>query len=331
MNSLRTLLELLNQVSDPTTSKSLQQYKMQLLRLFPLIFGRRARIAIAITLLLVIIDSGGQRKSNITLPRPQTTNEITWELPDGSIIPMGKIATTHYIDGVELVEDSSMVRLKTHNNNNQQGYHILNVPEKFNYKLVLPDGTIVQLNAASRLKIPADFGSKKRELFLEGEGFFDITPNPRQLLTIHCGQADILALGTSLNVNNYDNNVQVALATGSIIVSTKDKKRQLKPGQVIIIDSSTGQMEIDITKYISALAWLDGHYNTAGKSMEEVRSALERWYGVTIVFDDPDFSKNHFGSAFFRNQPLDSFLHRLKTAGYLESYELEKDGKLHLK
>jgi len=330
MNSLRTLLELLNQVSDPTTSKSLQHYKMQLLRLFSLIFGRNARIAIFIMLLLVIRDSG-YRKSNTTLPRLQTTNEITWELPDGNIIALGKIATTHHIDGVELVEDSSILRLKIYNNNNQQGYHILNVPEKFNYTLVLPDGTIVQLNAASRLKIPADFGSKKRELFLEGEGFFDITPNPRQLLTIHCGQADILALGTSLNVNNYDNNVQVALATGSIIVSAKDTKRQIKPGQVIIIDSSTGQMEIDTTKYISALAWLDGHYNTAGKSMEEVKSALERWYGVKIVFDDPDLSKSHFGSAFFRKEPLDSFLHRLKAAGYLESYELEEDGKLHLK
>ena len=304
---------------------------MQLSHLFSRMFGRNMRIAITITLVLSIMPSGRNRVSKITLLRIQDSNGITWELPSGSIIPMGKITTTHSIDGVKLEEDSSMVRLITYNSKNQQGYHTLHIPKKLNYTLVLPDGTSVRLNAASRLRIPADFGSKKRELFLDGEGFFDIAPNAKQLLTIHCGQTDILALGTSLNVSNYDNTVQVALVTGSIRVTARDKQRQLRPGQVIRIDSITGQMNIDNTNYISALAWLDGYYYTSGKSMEEVKSALERWYGVSIVFDNPDFSQNRFGSSFLRKEPLDSFLNRIKRAGYLERYEMEKDGKLHFK
>lgn len=331
MNFLVFLLKLLNKLLDPATYKKLQQCKPQLFRLFSRIFGRNVRIGIAIALPVIIVGYGWFRMPKISLPTAQATSEITWDLPGGGTIPMGKITTTHWIDGGELVDDRSVVRFITHNNHKQQGCHILSVPEKLNYTLVLPDGTKVRLNAASRLTIPADFGSKKRELFLEGEGFFDIAPKAGQLLTIHSGKTDILALSTALDVSTYDNNVQVALAAGSIIVSAQDKTRQLRPGEVITVDNITGQMDIDTMKYIGALAWLDGRYDTFGKSMEEVKGALERWYGVTIVFDDSDFAKRHFGSAFFRNQPLDSFLNKLKSLGYLESYSIEKDGKLHLR
>jgi len=331
MNFWVFLLNLINHIIEPATYEPIMKGKAQLLRLFSRLWGRNARFAAGIALPVLMVTYGWYRMQKIHPLPVREAACITWELPSGGVIPILGIPTTLSIDGGELIIDSATIRFVTHNNNNLKGCHMLNVPARYYSKLILPDGTVAQLNSGSRLQIPADFGCKKRELSLQGEGFFNIAPDARQLLTIHSGKADILALGTSLNINNFGGNMKAALVEGSIIVSVKDKKRQLKPGQEATIDKITGQVAVDTFQHIRVLGWLNGRYEAAGKTMEEVKDAIERWYNVKVVFDNPDLGKAICSGAMFRNQPLEVFLNNLKAVGYLVDYYTDNEGMVHLK
>lgn len=330
MKLLGFLMELFNLLIDPATYEPITRCKTALLRFLSRVFGSKARIAASITITIMIVAFALYRMPRTESSPTQGTTGITWEQAGGGVIRISGIHTTLPITGGELIMDSTTIRFVTKNNYNLQGCHILTVPNGFYTKVIFPDGTVVWLNAGSRLLIPADFGYKKRELFLEGEGFFDIAPDPRKLLTIHNGQADILALGTSLNINSYGNNMKVSLVEGSIIVSLRDKKTQLKAGQELIMDKTTGQMAVDTFNQSYALGWIQGRYNTSGQTMEEVRAALIRWYNVNIVFDNPDLAKQLYNGAFSRGEPLETFLNNLKISGYLD-YNIDSEGTVHLK
>jgi ferric-dicitrate binding protein FerR (iron transport regulator) len=208
---------------------------------------------------------------------------------------------------------------------------MLFVPKGYIYKLILPDSTVVELNADSWICIPADYGCLKRELFFEGEAFFDIAPDARRLLTIHSGPVDVLALGTSVNINNYDgNNIQVALVEGSVIVSTTDRKKQLKAGEAATIEKHTSLMAIDTFSLTHTLGWRQGRYDAQGKTMKEIAAVMERWYNIKVVFDNPDLANQVLSGALFRNQPPEKYLKNFKDLGFLDYY-MDDESTLHLK
>jgi hypothetical protein len=336
MNLFFYFLKLLNKLFNPSAYEPLLKYKPQVLRLLSRIFGRNTRTALAILLLLVIIGYGIYRLQQeetpiAAAPPAKEAAGITWKGADNRIINIGKIASTYYVSGGALTADSSMVRFITHNNSTQDGYHMLFVPKGYIYKLILPDSTVVELNADSWICIPADYGCLKRELFFEGEAFFDIAPDARRLLTIHSGPVDVLALGTSVNINNYDgNNIQVALVEGSVIVSTTDRKKQLKAGEAATIEKHTSLMAIDTFSLTHTLGWRQGRYDAQGKTMKEIAAVMERWYNIKVVFDNPDLANQVLSGALFRNQPPEKYLKNFKDLGFLDYY-MDDESTLHLK
>jgi len=103
---------------------------------------------------------------------------------------------------------------------------------KSHSNLQFPDGTSVVLNENSRISYNADFGKVKREIFLEGEAYFDVAKNPGVPLIIHAKNVDIKVLGTSFNVKAYpaDKGVETSLIKGAVEVSSK-----IWPGQKILL------------------------------------------------------------------------------------------------
>lgn len=332
MRFLTFLFEQIMNLLDPANYEAFNRMRTAFQRLCSKIktLGPKARIAIGIAL-FILIAAYGWYLVNKNMPAPvPAANENTWTSPNGRTIALGKITGPYNIEGGELVVDNDTVHFITHNNSKLQGCHTLTVPKGHSCKLVLPDGTSVMLNADSKIQISAVYGCGERELFLEGEGFFDIFPRAGQPLTVHSCKTAILALGTSFNVNTYTDKLQVALATGSVLVDPNGKKMQLQPGQMAIKDKNTGQITITTFFDTRALGWMEGRYDITGKPMEEVKGVLERWYNVTVVFDNPDLAKQMFGGAIFRNEPLITFLKVCKEQGYF-NYETGDDGNLHLK
>ncbi len=169
--------------------------------------------------------------------------------------------------------------------------------------LTLPDGSIVQLNAKSKVSYAEDF-AKKREVYLDGEAYFEVTHNESIPFIVHTGQADIKVLGTRFNVRNYANEqkMEAALLTGSIeltLHADAQHKILLKPSDKIIVkknadgaaitpSSADNQVEKTSIKVqdsvIVETSWLNDKLAFDDKPFSEIALDLERKFDVKIEF-----------------------------------------------
>lgn len=150
----------------------------------------------------------------------------------------------------------------------------------------LPDGSIVQMNAESRLEYMEGF-TADRSVRLSGEAFFNVKKNPDRPFVISTGDVKTTVLGTSFNINAYpeQNEIKVTVASGKVAVQAEGKGVELRPGDQASYweaDHSITTRQVDVAHF---LAWKRGILVFDGSSLVEVVSALERWYGVSIVLD----------------------------------------------
>lgn len=156
--------------------------------------------------------------------------------------------------------------------------------------LVLSDGTEVQLNADSKLMLPTVFEANKREVFLEGEAYFDVAKNPDKPFYIHSGAALIRILGTSLGVRSYpeDENVSVVVKEGKVSLQSGNTSGSateaiLNPGQAGLLHLSDNSISTrpvaDMELYLS---WTEGYLKFKNTPMQEVARQLERKYDIEV-------------------------------------------------
>lgn len=185
--------------------------------------------------------------------------------------------------------------------------------------LQLADGTSVWLNAGSKLSFPTSFKNlDERKVKLTGEGFFKVTKNARQPFIVSTSQLDVKVLGTSFNVNAYENenNITVALEEGKIsLLQQKNGKEKevltLSPLEIANYDIKNNKIiqstATDLKQYT---AWKDGLIVFADDPIEKVISRLENWYNVTIEVSDPKILQYHITGTFDDNS-LDQVLYFL--------------------
>ncbi len=158
----------------------------------------------------------------------------------------------------------------------------------------LPDGTIVKLNADSKLTILSDYGNQKREVFLEGEAFFDVYEDPQRPFKVHTGEVTTTALGTSFNVRAFDTDtesrrVEVSLVTGKVRISGNNARAVLQPGEQVVVNSDRFvKQSFDSEK---VLAWKEGFVCFNDTGFLQIANELERWYDVDIEIAGLDSDK----------------------------------------
>jgi transmembrane sensor len=152
---------------------------------------------------------------------------------------------------------------------------------------VLPDGTKVWLNAQSRLLYPGSFG-KTREVFLEGEAYFDVVEDPSRPFLVHADDITIRVLGTAFNIKSYpdDRTISTTLVRGKVVIETVDNRNgktiELEPNQQAVFNHESNDIElheVDANRYAS---WTNGSLVFEDDQVYDVLKTLERWYGVQI-------------------------------------------------
>lgn len=210
------------------------------------------------------------------------------------------------------------------------GYNTLMVPPKMDYKLVLSDGTEVWMNATSKLRFPFNFSGDKREVYLEGEAYFNIAKNDAQPFIVHTQKTDIEVLGTAFNVNAYsDDNTKTALISGAVIARANGKEVRLRPGQEAVYNDDKGYIVHSFDES-EVLAWMKGIYVFHNTSLLEISHVIERWYGVQVVFDSEALASKRFTGGLEKLQRLDYFLETLEIIADIK-YWYDESGVLHLK
>ncbi|WP_295118471.1 FecR domain-containing protein [uncultured Chitinophaga sp.] len=201
--------------------------------------------------------------------------------------------------------------------NGEMQYNTISTPKGRQFRVTLPDGTIVWLNAASSIRYPTFFAGKDRRVQVNGEVYFEVAQNAQQPFRVSVNnKEEIDVLGTHFNVNAYENeqHIETTLLQGSIRVSTvaaySSKGVTLKPGQQSQITPGGGQPDILVSDAVDTdkvMAWKNGAFNFDNLSLDEAMRVLERWYDIEVVYENgiPDIQ---FGGEIDRNVSLSELL-----------------------
>lgn len=169
----------------------------------------------------------------------------------------------------------------------------------------LADGSTVWLNADSHLRYPKAFTGPLREVTLEGEAFFKVTPNPKQPFVVRLATGSVRVLGTSFNIRAYpgDSTVEMSVVTGRVAFvpqpTTPDQPPQpgrkvamtqpdtlfLLPNVKAIQSLNRQSVATQPTVAVNQIAWTESKLIFRNTPMGEVAKTLERWYGTPVTLE----------------------------------------------
>lgn len=163
-------------------------------------------------------------------------------------------------------------------------YNTIETPKGGQYRVQLPDGTAVWLNAQSSLRYPTSFQAlDERRVELSGEGYFQVAKDKAHPFIVKSTGQIVKVLGTHFNINNYaDESVaRTTLLEGSVQLNGQ---MILKPGQQAIIPVSGG-ISINKVDVDEAVAWKNNKFIFADENIESIMRKLERWYNVEVSYE----------------------------------------------
>ncbi|HEX9509764.1 MAG TPA: FecR domain-containing protein [Puia sp.] len=211
-------------------------------------------------------------------------------------------------------------------------YNILSTPKGGQYRLVLPDGSQVWLNAASSIRYPTAFSGKERKVEVSGEAYFEITKNasmPFRVLADHQLKAahpmEIEVLGTRFNVNAYADEaaIRTTLLEGSVKVSKGASSGLLRPGQQAQLQDNGEIRWIPDADTENAVAWKNGVFEFGDESLQTVMRQISRWYDVEVVYEG-NIPADKFTGRVSRNTSLSGVLKILKLSDIRLTIENKK-------
>lgn len=182
----------------------------------------------------------------------------------------------------------------------------------------LPDGSLVTLAPKSQLRYPSKFTGTNREVYLEGEAFFEVSKNPHQPFRVHSGGWVTQVLGTKFNVSAVRGAGQtaVSLVEGKVEVFDKREHYLLAPGQQLRAEHTTGHIYRQTFDAAKVTGWRTNKLVFRNEKLGDVAGQIERLYGVKLVFADAATAEVRLWAT-FENEPLPAVLAALELAGPL--------------
>jgi transmembrane sensor len=223
------------------------------------------------------------------------------------------------------------------------GYNTVSTKPGNRSTIHLPDGTVVWLNADSRLAYNVNGPGPNREVQLTGEAYFDVAKDKDHPFLIHTPTIDIRVLGTAFDVRSYGNehNTEASLFQGSVEVmlhNNPDKKIILQPNEKLIVhndemivggiqvkpatDDNADEPLMTVGKvhyqqkdssFMETL-WMKNQLAFDNRTLEEVALQIERWYGVKVTVTDQEMLSTRY-SAVFEDESLQQVMEALKLTG----------------
>lgn len=196
----------------------------------------------------------------------------------------------------------------------------------------LPDGTLAHINAGSSLMYPSFFDKNKREVFLSGEGYFEVAHNPEKPFIVKTNDLDVTAVGTIFNVSAYpaDKIIETVLVEGKVILADKSsllfkKDYTLSPNELATFDresQKTTTREIDVNQYV---AWHNGFLDFQSTDLSRIVLRLERYYNIKIVLTNPMLGTRSITGKLILKEDKDWAMKVLASTARAELIKIEED------
>lgn len=185
-------------------------------------------------------------------------------------------------------------------------------------EMFMPDGTHVFLNSGSEIKYSVEGIDGVREIFLEGEALFEVAKMNGKPFLVHTPSYDIRVTGTVFNVKAYTGETETAttLVEGTVLIEASARlqlanKIELKPGEQLIYHGGSKKISVQEVNTTMYTAWKDNRMIFVNMNMKELKTLLERKFGVEIEIRDQSILRYHYDGT-FRNETIFEVLEVLK-------------------
>jgi len=255
--------------------------------------------AVAATLILIIAGSYLYYKRDthtspafVQTPAPRPSHDVApgktramLTLSNGKTIVLDP--TSHGMvgqdSGVNISNTDSVLTYQGKSESRSLAYNTLSTAKGEQYSVTLSDGTKVWLNAASELRFPIQFTGKDRKVEVSGEAYFEVAKNASKPFYVSSGNMNVRVLGTSFDINAYDNEPMVSTTLLDGLVSINDRIR-LSPNQQSRMEKDGSIKVIRDIDVDEAVAWKNGAFSFNNADITTVMRQLERWYDIEVVY-----------------------------------------------
>lgn len=225
-----------------------------------------------------VIASASHNSNDIQLIVPGS-GEIVVDVEDKKIV--------HSNDGMVCVGDKAMNVSSESAKGKQEEMIQLWVPYGKHIQLELADGSVLDVNAGTRVIYPKTFRKDCREIYVEGEIFIDVQHTHNVPFIVHTNHYDVNVLGTAFNIMAYKDEMQSEIVLLRGKVEVKDQKEQrylMKPDEKVSFNGTmyAGKEKVDASEYV---AWKNGLFILKGEPLNHVLERLTRYYNRKIECD----------------------------------------------
>lgn len=160
----------------------------------------------------------------------------------------------------------------------------ISTPRGGTYKITLPDGTLVILNAESTLRFPSAFSGKHRAVELAGEGYFEVAKDSDHPFIVQTNGQHAQVLGTHFNINAYPDNqsVKTTLVEGSLKIVGRSSEIVLRPGEQSTL--TAGRIHVGKADVQDAVSWKEGYFSFNDEKIVDVMQKISRWYNIEVAY-----------------------------------------------
>ncbi len=272
-------------------------------------FKKIAAIAASISIVLGIgsfylwKSSSQQEAEQVVVQEAQSQIEAGRDqalltLADGRTIDLDNVAVGEYVteNGIIITKmDDGTLSYKANADQVQRVadvYNTISTPRGGQYKVILPDNSVVWLNAASSLRFPVAFAGNTRAVELEGEGYFEVAHDKRKPFIVTSQNQQTIVKGTKFNIAAYasDKEMVTTLVEGSVLVRAMNNHRDgideilLRPNEQVVMNNNVmTKSNVDPTQ---AIAWKDGKFIFNNTPLSRIMQQLSRWYDVEVQYLD---------------------------------------------
>ncbi|QNF35371.1 FecR family protein [Adhaeribacter swui] len=248
---------------------------------------------------------------------PSASKLAQLTLANGTVIPLKLKAngTLYNKNGLEVTQHAEELHFSFKPGSQQHlaGNNTLTTPVGGQYKITLPDGSEVWLNASSELTFSDAFGKKSREVTLTGEGYFEVAKDKTKPFRVTANHTTVEVLGTHFNVMAYpeEQSINTTLLEGSVKVHNQNRHTIIKPGYQAKSGTTLAVEKVDVD---AAVAWKNGLFQFQNTELGTIMRQLERWYGVQFL-NTGQVQDQHFTGIISRQTELAKILKMLELSG----------------
>lgn len=214
------------------------------------------------------------------------TKKATLTLSNGQTLALGSLRQTIRDENATVIPGTESLVYNSDKPSGQLYYNTITTPAGGEYRVTLPDGTDVWLNAGTSLRYPTAFSGAERRVSLNGEAYFEVAKNPAQPFVVEAGGTETKVLGTHFNVMAYADEayVKTTLAEGAVVLRKNGREEKLRPGEGGTMGRVDGGITVVPADVEQDLAWKNGNFSFNKTELPVIMKQLARWYDLEIRY-----------------------------------------------